>query len=649
MENKIHLLAAYYPELWPAEDIDRDIRLMCNAGINTVRMGEFAWIDMEPGPGVFKLDFFTEVISKLHKNGIDTVFCTPTATPPVWLSHNHPERLFMGTDGIKMIHGARQHFCNNNPFFRTRSRIIVEAIARAVSTLPGLIAWQTDNEMKSHVSECCCDECRKQWHRWLKKRYGSIEELNRRWGTSLWSQKYSNFKQVPVPLKTPFAHNPSLSTNYRLFSREKIIEFQDEQVKIIRKYSSAPITHNSSVRHYLNHVEHYKNLDFASFDAYYDSDSYKKMIMDYDIWRNLKPGKKFWVMETGPSHSGCIFGYPKIHRKSYLSAELIAAAALGSGGFGYWLWRQQPAGVEMPHGAIISSWGEPTIGFDDVKEAGKSLAGITGLLASSEIVKAELMITYSDVARAFFLTEPLEAINYIEKMQELYSTVLESGFHRDLVPENADLKGGKLLFTPYLPCLNKTLLNNGLSFVKNGGTWIVGPLTACRTEDHTLYTESALHPAIEKAAGVKTIFTFSPTNNDIAGTAFGLTAPLSIWSSFFKTTGAEIVGETNDARLSGLAFLTEKKYGKGKIVMLGSMPAGDNGKIMLKKMIMHYAAELGMAQRLDIPEGNIAVPREKNGAISWFVINMDGKGSSFKYRKSAKVDIAPYGFKIIQG
>ena len=649
MSESYRIIAAYYPELWPADCIDKDIRLMHEAGVNTVRMGEFAWADMEPVPGKFNLEFFMDVISKLHENGISTVFCTPTATPPIWLSHEHPERLFLGTDGMRMSHGARQHFCTNNPLFRERGRIIVKAIAKKISKLPGLIAWQTDNEMKSHVSECCCDECRRQWHVWLKQRYGSIKELNRRWGTSLWSQKYSSFSQVPVPLKTPFTHNPSLQTDYRRFSREKIIEFQDEQVSIIRKYSKAPITHNSNVRHYLNHCRHYANLDFASFDAYYDADNYLRMIMDYDIWRNLKPGRKFWVMETSPSHSGCILGYPKLHRESYLNAELVAAFALGAGGFGYWLWRQQRSGAEMPHGAIISSWGEPTIGFEDVKEASASLKKIYTVLESSEVAKAEIAVVYSDMARAFFLTEPLEGIDYIERMQEFYRILMGTGFHRDLVSEEDELEGRRLLLTPYLPFIPDRLLEKALAMVKRGGTWIVGPLSGCRTENHTLYTESALMPELEKAAGVRTIYTFSPTNNGISGTAFGIKAPLSLWSSFFRSEGARVLGVIDDTRLAGLSFITENKYGKGKIVMLGSMPSGNSGKQLLGKMLVHYAGELRISQKLDVPEGNLAVPRKSNNGNFWIVINLDGRGCKFKNRENGTESIESYGFKIIRG
>ena len=43
--------AAYYPEDWPLEQIDDDIKLMEDAGMNVMRIGEFAWSRMEPVEG----------------------------------------------------------------------------------------------------------------------------------------------------------------------------------------------------------------------------------------------------------------------------------------------------------------------------------------------------------------------------------------------------------------------------------------------------------------------------------------------------------------------------------------------------------------------------------------------------------------------
>lgn len=93
MNKKLYHGAAYYPELWDEETIEEDIKFMIEAGINVVRMGEFAWSMMEKEEGKIDIGFFVNMIKKLSEHGIETVMCTPTPTPPIWLTHNHPERI----------------------------------------------------------------------------------------------------------------------------------------------------------------------------------------------------------------------------------------------------------------------------------------------------------------------------------------------------------------------------------------------------------------------------------------------------------------------------------------------------------------------------------------------------------------------------
>lgn len=45
--------AAYYHEYMPHERLDKDIRLMKEAGVNVVRVGESTWALFEPQEGVF--------------------------------------------------------------------------------------------------------------------------------------------------------------------------------------------------------------------------------------------------------------------------------------------------------------------------------------------------------------------------------------------------------------------------------------------------------------------------------------------------------------------------------------------------------------------------------------------------------------------
>ena len=47
MEKKIFIGAAYYPELWDEREIEKDILRCKELGVNTLRIGEFAWSKIE--------------------------------------------------------------------------------------------------------------------------------------------------------------------------------------------------------------------------------------------------------------------------------------------------------------------------------------------------------------------------------------------------------------------------------------------------------------------------------------------------------------------------------------------------------------------------------------------------------------------------
>lgn len=659
MSKKLYHGAAYYPELWDEKTIEEDITFMLEAGINVVRMGEFAWSTMEKEEGNIDISFFVNMIKRLTDHGIATVMCTPTPTPPIWLTHNHPERMHVDQEGRVMSHGSRQHICTNNAIFREKAAIITKEIARAVANLPGVIGWQLDNEFKCHVSECYCETCKTLWHQWLEEKYGTIEQLNEAWGTHIWSQYYHQFDQIPQPTLAPFLHNSSLKTMYQLFSYEKMAEFADQQAEIIRQYSKAPITHNSGTFFQVNNERLYENLDFASFDTYAERKNFAAYLFNCDLWRNFKSGKDFWVMETSPSHSASLESHSAPHPNGYLKAEAIAAYALGGEAFCYWLWRQQRSGCEQPHGSVLSAWGKPTVGFQNVKEVESARKEIESIIVSTRPKHAEVAITYSDIARAYLQTEPHKDLNYRSLIMAFHERILSTGYHRDLIPENANLAGYKLLFTPFLHYVSQDYIERATTFVEDGGVWIVGPLSGGRTEHHTIHTDAALGN-LEELAGVETLFTYPMDGTDSTGEFMNTVAPLSIWSSVFNPKGAKTVGVIKEGISAGQAFITEQKRGKGKIVMLGSLPKEEAGDILLNKLIEHYAEEANVQLKTNVSTGTIVAPRDKNGEVTWVIVNMDGKGGtvtlpsashdaiSGEFISQGIVEIGPFEHKVIQ-
>ena len=66
---------------------------MKKTGIEVIRIAEFAWSKIEPEEGMFTYEFFDEFLDLADEVGMKVIFCTPTATPPAWLTEKYPEVL----------------------------------------------------------------------------------------------------------------------------------------------------------------------------------------------------------------------------------------------------------------------------------------------------------------------------------------------------------------------------------------------------------------------------------------------------------------------------------------------------------------------------------------------------------------------------
>ncbi len=153
--------ADYYPEQWPRERWATDARLMRKAGINLVRLAEFAWAQLEPSEGTFDFSWLDDAIALLAAEGIATVLGTPTATPPAWLCHAYPQVLRVTRDGQRTTFGMRRQYCPTSDTYRAHTRRIVTAMAEHYAGHPHVVAWQIDNEFGCHDStRCYCPECR---------------------------------------------------------------------------------------------------------------------------------------------------------------------------------------------------------------------------------------------------------------------------------------------------------------------------------------------------------------------------------------------------------------------------------------------------------------------------------------------------------
>ena len=133
--ERLVLGTCYYPEHWDESLWRDDLKRMLENGIEVIRIAEFAWSKIERYEGVFNYDFFDRFLDVAADMGMKVIFCTPTATPPAWLTEKYPEVLNANMDGVLYRHGGRRSLDG-----RSTTRSTVRKMSSILRVIPSLSA-----------------------------------------------------------------------------------------------------------------------------------------------------------------------------------------------------------------------------------------------------------------------------------------------------------------------------------------------------------------------------------------------------------------------------------------------------------------------------------------------------------------------------
>lgn len=621
-ENMFALGSYYYPEQWDSSQWERDLKKMSEMGIQFTHFAEFAWGALEPEEGTFDFEWLDHAVVLAGKYGLKVIMCTPSPTPPVWLSKKYPDILTRRDNGVNIQHGRRQHASWSSDRYCCFVKNMVTKLAEHYGNNPTVIGWQIDNEPGHYGLVDYSENAQQKFRLWLRQKYKTIEQLNATWGNTFWSESYQNFDQVRLPnqQELPEKPNPHAMLDMNRFMADELAGFVNMQADVLRENINEKQWITTNLIPVFNPVDPIRmdHLDFTTYTRYLVT-GHKMGIGEQgfrlgipedigfpnDQFRNFV-GKTFGVMELQPGQVN--WGVYNPQPMPGAVRMWVYHVFAGGGKFVCnYRFRQPLKGSEQYHyGMIMTDGISLSPGGEEYRQVAKEMKQLRmvydpnikmpGYLAARRIGMLFDMNNYWD-------TEFQKQTDQWETMSHIYKYYnLLKGFAApvDIISEKEDFSDYPFLIAPAYQLLDSILVERWEKYVKQGGHLILTCRTGQKDRNGKLW-EAPLGAAVHVLAGIDNLF-YDHLPKSLQGSVnFGTKKyDWNNWADVITPKkGTEVWATYTDQFYKGSASVIHHKLEKGTVTYIGTDT--DDGK--LEKDVMRRVYEEAKVSVDDLPYG----------------------------------------------
>ncbi len=647
---------AYYPEHWPEERWPIDARMMQDAHVNGVRMGEFAWSKIEPREGRYDFDWLDRSVDLLARHGIKTMMCTCSRNPPPWIYHKYPGIRNVRADGHTSNYGHRYTICHNNPTFIELSQQIDRRMVEHYAGNENVIAWHIDNEIGSG-NTCYCEICHGKFIQYLQEKYVTVENLNDKWGSHFWSFAFSDFAEIPLPIGVSMAY-PSLALEYARFQSKVNAEFARWRYELMKAlHPQAWVTTNFQS----SRATHTDIFEMGQYTDIYGTNFYPthnpEFALDYCrgargelIILEQRSGSPHWRPGTPPG---------------WMRLWTYRSIAHGASGINYFRWRTARWGHEEYWHGVLPHSGQSNRRYAELKQTGEELARIAPIIdATRPAAKTAIVMSYESrwaltsvsSTQVLSSTFGIDELDVHEEAKAYHTALMDHNVTTDALDPREDLSAYSLVIAPRQYILDQRTADNLRGFVENGGVLCLTPRSGVADEYNVIFDRPSPGPLVE-AAGIE-IDDYTTLENPVAlqavsGGPAGVTEGM-VWADEINLAGAEAVAYFQSSWLTGLPAITIHNFGKGKVVYVGTLLRDEQ----LHAFIPWLINQAGVSPNLRTPPGVRAYERQSESIRLLFLLNfsearqviqLDGLWRDLLEEKDiSEACLAPAGVAVLQ-
>lgn len=622
--NRILYGGDYNPNQWPREIWEEDMRMFRDAHINSATVNVFSWAKIQPSEEQYDFSELDDIIDMLSRESYDIVLATSTGALPAWMAKRYPEVERTDYEGRRHKFGHRHNACPNSPVFRKYSAKLAGELAKRYGSNPHVKCWHISNE---YGGECYCENCEKAFRVWLKKKYGTLEALNRAWNMEFWGHTVYDWDEIVLPNllgdgmeneKTAFA---GISLDYKRFNSDSILaNFIDERDAIRAFDRETPVTTNLMGTYKgLDYFKWAKEMDIVSWDNYprYDT-PWSETAMCHDLMRGLKDAP-FMLMEQTPSQQNWQ-AYNSLKRPGQMRAQSYQTIAHGADTIQFFQLRRSVGACEKFHGAVIAHVGtENTRVFEEVAELGAELERLGDtVLGSRNEAQVGIIFDWDNYWGLEYTSGPSIDLTYVKHIHEYYKYFYDRNIAVNMIPCDADFGRYQLIVAPVLYMVKEGVAEALEAFVRDGGTLVTTYMSGIVGESDNVHLGGYPGP-LRKLAGVwvEEIDALAPEQSNEVKMKNGDIFRCGCVCDLMYLEGAVTLATYWQDFYRGVPAVTRNDFGEGHVFYIGTR-IEEQGL----SEILRQAVEISGVESV-VPYGEgleIVCRRAKEGRI-YFVLN----------------------------
>jgi beta-galactosidase len=662
-----HLLygVAYYDEYMPYDRLDKDVRMMKEAGINVVRIAESTWSTLEPQEGVYDFSHIDRVLNAMNAAGIQVIIGTPTYAVPTWLVKKYPDVLAVTSRGQNQ-YGPRQNMDITNKHFLEHAEKVIRRLLEHVKDHPAIIGYQVDNETKAYGT--AGPEVQKMFVEYMKKKFLSLDSVNKAFGLDYWSNRINTWEDFP---SMAGSINASQIAEFAKFQRKLVTDYLAWQAAIVNEYKHPGqfITQNFDldwkgysfgIQPEVDHFAAARALDIAGVDIYHPSqDALTGLEISFggDVARSMKGGKNYLLLETEAQ------GFPQwVPYPGQLRLQAFSHLACGANMVEYWHWHSIHNSIETYWKGLLSHDFEPNPTYDEAKTIGRDFQRLSPHLINLKVQNKVAILFSNEALTAFNQFRPGRE-GYNDVLRSLYDALFRMNVGVDFVdPTTTHIEDYKLLVVPSLYAAPDSLLHRLNRFVKNGGH-IVFTFKSGFSDQHVKVRNSRQPGIINASCGIYYNEFTVPENVSLKDDPFQVgreNNKVSTWMELITPVTAKVLAYYDHPVWGKYAAVTENNYGKGRAVYIGCVTSSEVTEKILTDAVKK-ASLWTQAQTLHFPTITKQGVNARGKTIH-YLFNYSGVSTTVSYpfsggrellrdekiEKNTQLELEPWAVRIIE-